>query len=156
MKSDMLCLVLFLDRELRAAFLPPREAGGLIFGSVRLIDQGHGGFMGFHDWLRVPALPKRVVGVRFWPHEGSYLPKSILTTRKYISLLHKQKGFEVWFGSPAAHDRLMTGDQSFTFSRVLISGDKSHAALVLDTYDLSYEERQSIEEALRFENAAWV
>src|SRR5271154_415010 len=91
------CLILLLDAKLRTAILPSNESGDILFNSIRLIDQGHGAFMGFHDWLRQRSLPKRVIGVRFWPHEASYMQNSEWLNRPYISPLKGDKGLEIWF-----------------------------------------------------------
>jgi len=156
MKSDKDCLALFLDLALKAAIVAPREVGDLTVGSSRLVDQRHGGFMGFHDWLRKASLPKQVFGVRLWPHESSYVPKELLENRPYITPLAELNGFDVWFGPQQDCQRHMSGDQSFGLNRVLISADNGYAALVLDTHDLSPEELQSIESALKLEEANWI
>src|SRR6202030_4551436 len=98
-------LVLCFDVKLRASMLPARETGDLVFGSTIFLDQGRGGFMGFHDWLRTKSLPKQIVGVRFWPHETEYIPKELFGNRPYISPVADQKGLEVWFGSQLKFER---------------------------------------------------
>ncbi len=112
--------------------------------------------MGFHDWLRKAWLPKRIYGVRFWPHELSYVPKKLLENRPYITPLAEHKGLEVWFSPERDYERAMSGDQSFGLNRVLISADNNYAALVLDTYDLSPDELESIQSALKLEEATWI
>lgn len=147
---------LLLDVDLRAANLPPKEVGGLLWSPNLLLDEGHGSFMGFYDWLRKRSFPKRILGVRFWAHNPAYLPKEILEKRRYVSVLHQKNAFEIWFGSERDCEAGLSGDQSLGFNRLLISSDNSQAALVIDMNDLSPDEIHSIESALKFEEASWI
>jgi hypothetical protein len=148
------CLALLLDASLKATILPAKDAGDILFDTVRLLDQRCGAFMGFYDWLRKRSLPKRVLGVRFWPHESSHLPSDVLSGKPYISTTHNHKRIEIWFGPDRSYDKEMSGDQSFGFNRVLIASNNTQTALVLDTYDLSPEEFDSVRTILNVPDVA--
>ena len=150
------CVALCLGNELTVALIEPKEVGNLCFASNEFVDQGHGGFMGFHDWLRKAGLPKQIHGVRFWPHEVEQAPVRLLAHRPYVSAVADGKGFEIWFVPQRDYDQDMSCDQAFGLNRVLISTDESQATLVLDMHDLSPEELYSIEKTLTFDAAVWI
>lgn len=118
-------------------------------GDVCFLDQGFGGFMGFHDWLRKKSLPNYIVGVRFWPHEDCYLPKEPLKGKDYVSLSPGDKSVGIWFGDCRSFDAEISGDQSFCHNRVLVSQDKTRIALILDASALTTEEFASVQASLK-------
>jgi hypothetical protein len=146
------CLVLYLGPRLHAAIVPPKEFSDLVLASIVFCDQRHGSFMGFHDWLRIPSLPKQIVGVRFWPHEASYL--SSVLSRKADYLKPCGKGFEVFFDPSRDYEGAASGDQAFGFNKLMLS-ESGEIALVVDTGDLSPDEDEDIRNRLNLQHAFW-
>jgi hypothetical protein len=146
--------VLALGSELRAAIVNSVEEGDLLLGLDHFRDQGHGSFMGFHDWLRTPSFPKQVVGVRFLPHEKTFLPDDLLRGRPYLRCSAGSNGIEVFFQDARDFDQRLSGDQSFSFNKVMIANTQD-VALVLDTEDLSPDELADIHEKLNLTGASW-
>lgn len=142
-------MVLVLERSLKIGILSVAESEELRVGSTSFVDQGHGSFMGFHDWLRNPAMPHQIIGVRFWPHEKTFLPKSCLLDREYVSPMTTGNGFEIYFQANRSCDERLSGDQSFLFNKVLVSLEQN-VALVLDIGCLSSNEARICREKFVF------
>jgi len=149
------CLAFVLGDELVGAIVPRKERGDLIVGPIRLLDGREGSFMGFIDWLRTkePSMP--IAGVRFWPHERSYVHKAVAKTLSYVASAAEGKGVIVWFSGGRAYDEQSSGDQAFAFARVVVSEDGATIGFVLGLDGLSREELQGIQNLVRFEEAVW-
>jgi len=148
------CIVLVLGEQLHISMVAAGESGQLIVGSTSFNDRRLGSFMGFHDWLR-KSLPPRILGVRFWPHEKSYLPDSDLLGKPYLASFDGGKGVGVFFCTDKNYDPHLSGDQSFCFNKVMFS-EKNDVALVLDTRDLTSDEFRSIEQEITISEAKWI
>jgi hypothetical protein len=151
--TQSLCLVLLCGETLGASLLRTCASGDLEFQSMRLLDQRSGGFMGFHDWLRGFG-EDHVVGVRWWPHDSSYVRLPSLCDKPYLDV-HEGKGVSIWFSTTREFDSSRSGDQAFGLSRILIS-ENGAVALALDTDDLTEPELLNMRPQLKFVNARWL
>lgn len=125
-----------------------------MFGTICLMDQRHGGFMGFHDWRRAGGFCRGIVGVHFCPHSPSYIPYAQLEKKPYVVAADTQSGLELTFRPGSDYDARLSGDQAFGLNRILISSS-GDVALVLDMDDLSPPDIATLEDILPFETARW-
>lgn len=153
MNKDTLCAAILLADEPSLALVCGRDSGDLRFSSGEvLIDEGWGGFMGFHDWMR--GVEPDILGVRWWPADAHYLDNECFSSKPYITRC-TDPALTIWFSADRAVDESRSDDQSMTYNRLLVSR-QGVGALILDLAGVPKAEIEKLRTRLPPREATWL